>query len=116
MLPKTKRLNRIEIGEIKRNQNALKVLQGSYFGLVYQKTDSDGKFGVIISNKVLNKAVQRNKVKRLLYKVIEKKWLDRKGNFLFLAKKNCSTCTLAGIENEITFFESNPFLSKVLVF
>ncbi len=116
MLPKTKRLGRREIEEIKKNQKALIVLQGTYFGLVCQKTDSASKFGVIISNKVLNKAVQRNKIKRLLYRVIEKKWTNKTGNFLFLAKKNCSTCTLANIEDEITFFESNPVLSKVLVF
>lgn len=105
MLPKTKRLNRIEIEEIKRSQNKLKVLQGSYFGLVYQKNDSGGKFGVIISNKVLNKAVQRNKIKRLLYRAIEKKWMNKNGNFLFLAKKSIGDVTVVKIDNEINDFD-----------
>lgn len=105
MLPKTKRLGRREIEEIKKNQKALIALQGACFGLVFQKNDQLGKFGVIISNKVLGKATQRNKVKRLLYRVIEKKWITRKGSFLFLAKKNCSTCTLLNLEEELTIFE-----------
>lgn len=104
MLKKESRLTRVEIQNLKSSSKQNKVLQGNFFGLVYQKTDQPGKFGLIISNKVVAKAVERNKIKRLLYSAIYNDLDSLKGLFLFLAKKNCVNGKLEEFEREMENF------------
>lgn len=104
MLPKKFRLQRREIEELKSLRN--KIIQGSFFGLIYQKLPSERKFALIISNKISNKATVRNKIKRLFYRVLEKEQLSLEGKFLFLAKKSCLTANLEDFEAEVKSFKS----------
>ncbi len=111
MLAKTWRLNRQEIAFLKDPNRKEKIVQGSFFGLVFQETNQSGKFGVIISNKISSRAVKRNRIKRLLYRAIGNKMADRTGLFLFLAKKPCLEASLESFEKELDgFMKKPPFL------
>lgn len=107
MLKKESRLSRVEIQTLKLSSKQNKVIQGKFFGLIYQKTNQPGKFGLIISNKVVAKAVERNKIKRLLYFAVNKNLSSSKGQFLFLAKRNCANASLEEFEKEMEFFQNN---------
>lgn len=104
MLAKNKRLNRQEIAFLKDLGRKEKIIQGSFFGLVFQKTNQSSKFGVIISNKISSRAVERNRIKRLLYQAIGNKMADDTGLFLFLAKKPCLEASLESFEKELENF------------
>jgi len=103
MLPREHRLTRKEITELKESK--LKVIQGQFFGLIFQPHLEEGKFGLIISNKISPKAVERNRVKRWLFFAIEQKLLDQKGKFLFLAKKKSLTGTQEDFLKEMEEFK-----------
>lgn len=94
MLPRKRRLTKREITELKGKRPRL--IQGNFFGLIYQSQAQEQKFGLIISNKISKKATERNRVKRLLFEVVREKLLDKKGKFLFLAKKK----SLAGTRED----------------
>jgi len=49
--------------------------------------------------------VERNRVKRLLYKVIKENFWDSSGFFLFLAKKNCLLADDEKLPKEILSFK-----------
>lgn len=76
MLSKENRLSRIEIEELKAKKIVL--LQGRFFGLIFQKQKGVSKFALIVSNKISNKATIRNKIKRLFFKAVENKLLRSK--------------------------------------
>lgn len=103
MLPKKNRLNRQEIEKLKRERK--RVVQGRFFGLVYQPTESLGKFGLIIPNKIVAKATKRNSIKRLLYRAVKEVLFENKGNFLFLAKKGCEQGNLEDFKREMEDFK-----------
>lgn len=73
--------------------------------MIYQKTDRLGKFGLIISNKVVAKAVERNRIKRLLYSAIGATLSFFNGRFLFLAKRNCGDGNLEEFKKETENFK-----------
>ncbi|PIS14876.1 hypothetical protein COT64_00315 [Candidatus Shapirobacteria bacterium CG09_land_8_20_14_0_10_39_12] len=104
MLPKKNRLNRTEIEGLKSQKR--NILQGRFFGLVFQKNPREKKFALIISKKTVAKATGRNKIKRLLYKSIENNLFNIEGKFLFLAKKNCVTGKSEDFEKEMIFFKN----------
>ena len=64
-----KRVNRIfsrkEFGEIKTNGTLIRSRLVS--GLVLKKGDKDRRFGIIVSKKISKRAVDRNKIRRLVY-------------------------------------------------
>lgn len=99
MLAKNNRLRRSEIEEIKRGSKF--VLQGKFFGLIFKKQAGKNGFALIISNKVAAKASERNRIKRLLFKAIEKSLLDKEGRFLFLAKKTSIAGNLETFTNDL---------------
>jgi len=68
------------------------------FGLVYLKSD-EGKFGWIVSKKISKKAVERNRIRRLLAEVVGKNWIEGY-KVLFLAKKEILGKKLVEIEEE----------------
>ena len=96
MLKKEKRLSRSEINSLKSSSSQKKIIQGRFFGLIYQGNQLHGKFGLILSKKIASKATERNRIKRLLYCAIEDTLEKGKGYFLFLAKK----CSVNGSEEE----------------
>lgn len=104
MLPKKNRLNRTEIEGLKSQKK--NILQGKFFGLVFQKNTGEKKSALIVSKRIVSKATRRNKIKRLLFKAIEKNLFDIEGNFLFLAKKNCLNGKLEDFEEEMIFFKN----------
>lgn len=85
MLSGKNRLNKKEIGKLREEK--LTVLQGQFLGLIC-KPLNEKKFSLIVSSKISKKAVERNKIKRLLYDTIKEFFFDLNGHFLFLAKKN----------------------------
>ena len=104
MLAKKKRLNRQEINLLKDPSRKNKIIQGSFFGLVFQENNKESKFGVIVSNKISSKAVERNRVKRLLYQAVKDKMADKTGLFLFLAKRSCLGADLESFKKELENF------------
>lgn len=104
MLPKINRLTRPELEEIKRAQKV--IIQGRYFGLIYQPEPGVAKFGVIVSNNISKKAVLRNRLKRLLYRFVGKHLLTLEGSFLFLAKRPSLGMSIPQAEEEILFFKN----------
>jgi ribonuclease P protein component len=103
MLPRKHRLTRKEIVGLKGGK--LRVIQGQFFGLIFQPQANERKFGLIISNKISPKAVERNRVKRMLFIAIEEKLLDKEGKFLFLAKKKSLTGTREDFLREVEGFK-----------
>lgn len=87
-----KKINRIskrkEFEEIKKEGA---VYQFPLFGLaVLKKEDKEKKFGFIISKKISKRAVDRNRIKRLLAESIKQNLGEIKEGFrgIFLVKKN----------------------------
>jgi ribonuclease P protein component len=103
-----KRENRIrskkEFAEIK---NKGKALYSPLFGwLFYKENDDLKKFGFIISKKISKKAVDRNRVKRVLSEIIRKN-LDKFENgtrLVFLAKQEILGKKMVEIEKEVEKF------------
>lgn len=104
MLPKLNRLTRPELEELKKAQKV--IIQGRYFGLIYQPKSDRTKFGVVVSNNISKKAVLRNRLKRLLYRFAGKHLLTSKGSFLFLAKRPSLGMSIPQAEEEILFFKN----------
>ncbi len=82
--------------------------QTSLFGmLVYSgKEVSDKRFGFIISKKISKRAVDRNRIKRLLTEAVRRnidKFSDKKW-VVFLAKKSLLWLKYEDVEKEITRF------------
>lgn len=61
------------------------------------------EFGIVISKKVSKKAVERNKIKRLLAEVIRRNLKNIKGGYrmVFLTKTSILGKTLEEIEEEV---------------
>ena len=103
MLSKEYRLNRREIEELKSKKGS--VLQGRFFGLIFQAQKDERRFALIVSNKISKKAVVRNKIKRLFFQILQKGLTDfPQGKFLFLAKKYVAEADADALENELVYF------------
>lgn len=70
MLPKENRLNKK--ADFLRVSKKGQVVQSKNFGLAYLETNTSEppKFGFIVSNKISKKAVERNRIKRILRQII----------------------------------------------
>jgi ribonuclease P protein component len=93
MLPKENRLKgALVFDEVKKKG---KMYQSEDFGLLVLERDqsSPSRFGIIVSNKVSKKAVDRNRIKRTLRKAIRENLEKTAKGFdiLFLAKKGLVT-------------------------
>lgn len=89
MLPRKYRL--VETNSFERAKKKGSVFQSKSFGMsVFKRKDNDvSQFGFIVSTKISKKAVERNKVKRLLRQPLLESLSQIKGGFdvVFLAKK-----------------------------
>lgn len=104
MLSKENRLSRREIEELKAKKTA--ILQGEFFGLIFQKQKGAKGFALIVSNKIASRAVKRNQIRRLFFRAIQGSLLNEEGKFLFLAKKSCLSASLGEFEEEMRNFRS----------
>jgi len=103
VLSKKFRLSRREIEELKSEKN--KILQGRFFGLIFQPQKEEKKFALITSNKISKKATVRNKFKRLFFQGLKEKLTELpSGNYLFLAKRQLLEANFEGLEKEIVNF------------
>ena len=103
-----KRENRIrskkEFIEIK---NEGRILYSPFFGFLnYKKDDDLKKFGFIISKKISKKAVDRNRIRRLLSTVVQKnlKKFEKGVRIVFLTKKEILGKKIEEIEREVEKF------------
>ena len=103
-----KRENRIrskkEFAEIK---NEGRVLYSPLFGFLnYKKDDDLKKFGFIVSKKISKRAVDRNKIRRILSEVVRKN-LEKFENgtrIVFLTKKEILGKKMEEVEKEVKKF------------
>jgi len=103
-----KRENRVrskkEFAEIK---NEGRVLYSPLFGFLnYKKDDDLKKFGFIVSKKISKRAVDRNKIRRILSEIVRKN-LDKFQNgtrIIFLTKKEILNKKTKEVEKEVEKF------------
>jgi len=103
-----KRENRVrskkEFAEIK---NEGRVLYSPFFGFLnYKKDDDLKKFGFIVSKKISKRAVDRNKIRRILSEIVRKN-LDKFENgtrIIFLTKKEILNKKTKEVEKEVEKF------------
>jgi len=103
-----KRENRIRLKkEFTEIKNKGRVLYSPFFGwLTYKENDDLKKFGFIVSKKISKKAVDRNRIRRILSEIIRKN-LDKFENgtrVVFLVKKEILNKKMIDIEKEIFKF------------
>lgn len=102
MLPKKNRLS--EERDFEELKKAGKIAPGRFFGLL-KKENGIGvtRFGFIVSTKVSKKAVERNRVKRLLRASCRNllKEVKEGFDFLLLAKKNLSQASQEQVQEDL---------------
>lgn len=103
-----KRENRIKLKkEFAEIKNKGRVLYSPLFGfLTHKENDGQKKFGFIVSKKISKKAVDRNKIRRILSEVIRKN-LEKFENgtrVIFLTKKEILGKKMKEIEKEVEKF------------
>lgn len=104
MLPKQNRLSKkSEFQSVLTEKN---VIQSPLFGLVYKKTVNKSlspRFGFIVSNKISKKAVERNRIRRILRIVIRELLpkIDSGYEFVVLVKKAILDAPVGIIKDEL---------------
>lgn len=102
MLKKENRLScRKDFLEVKEKG---RMLPSSLFSLVLlKKEDKVKQFGTIISKKISKRAVDRNKIRRLIMESLKKNWslIEEGSRGIFLVKKKILGVSLEKIEKEV---------------
>lgn len=102
MLKKNNRLLKgSEFGEIKEKG---RVYHSPFFGLaVIVKDDCERKMGMIVSKKISKRAVDRNRIRRLLACGVKNNWsmVPKGTRMVFLAKQVIKGKKMIEVENEI---------------
>jgi len=82
-----------------------RLVQSESFGVSYIKTGSQLKFGFIVSNKISNSAVKRNKIKRALKDGVRDFLSEFKTGItlVFFAKPKATLLTRLQIINEVKY-------------
>ena len=103
-----KRENRIrskkEFFEIK---NKGRVLYSPFFGWLFNKENDDlKKFGFIVSKKISKKAVDRNKIRRILSEIVRKNLnkFENGTRLVFLTKQKILDKKIEEVEEEVKKF------------
>lgn len=100
MLPKINRLFQKKDFVLLKNKGLKK--QSSTFGLLYLTTPNpSSRIGIIVSNKISLKAVERNKAKRWLREAVFRQMPGKSFDLLFLAKKEILGSTFTKINEEV---------------
>lgn len=103
MLPKLNRLKKQE--DFLHVRKSGKVIQENNFGLVTSPTNSNNntRFGFVVSKKISNSAVTRNKLRRVFREIIREK-LEKVNNgydVIFLVKQRALDSTREEITKEV---------------
>jgi ribonuclease P protein component len=106
ILPSPNRLKGIDrIEEIKKKG---KVLQDDMFGVIYleKETETQPRFGFVISTKISKLAVHRNRINRSLHEGVRRMLNLVPGSFdyVFLAKKSIEKKSTEEIIKEVELF------------
>lgn len=101
MLPKEKRLTTRDLKDVGR----FSLYRGTYFDVKITEKFTH-KYGCILSKKTLKKAVERNKVKRVFYRILQEQIVSQKETYtekgaLFYPKKNTLTVSKEVLVKEI---------------
>ena len=111
MLPKENRLNKKADFALVSKKG--QVAQSKNFGLAYLATGQKvpPKFGFIVSNKISKKAVDRNRIKRILREILRELLNDNQNGlalslsngllFVLLARKSILDASPADLKNEL---------------
>lgn len=103
-----KRENRIRLKkEFAETRNKGRVLYSPLFGFLTHKENNDQKkFGFIVSKKISKRAVDRNRIRRLLSTVVQKhlEKFEKGIRIIFLTKKEILGKSLIEIEKEVEKF------------
>jgi ribonuclease P protein component len=103
-----KRENRIRLKkEFTEVKNKGRILYSPLFGfLTYKENDDQKKFGFIVSKKISKRAVDRNKIRRILSEVVRKNLEKFKDGtrIIFLTKKEILDKKYNEIEKEVERF------------
>lgn len=105
MLPKSNRLTSKHDFEHLLNEGD--IIQLAHFGLVYKQVEDTSvqpRFGFIISNKISKKAVERNRIRRILRSVVRSLINNIQPGYMFvvLARKNILMQNHLDLEKELT--------------
>ena len=79
------------------------MVPGNLAGMLWLKeeTEDENRYGFVISKKISKRAVDRNKIKRLLSEAVKKNEVGGKGyKIVFLAKKSLLGKKFAEVEKE----------------
>jgi ribonuclease P protein component len=103
-----KRENRIRLKkEFLEVKEKGRVLYSPLFGwLTYKENDDQKKFGFIVSKKISKKAVDRNRIRRILSQIVQKN-LDKFENgtrLIFLTKQEILGKKMIEVEKEVNKF------------
>ncbi len=112
MLPKENRLTKKS--DFTKVLKEGRVVGGVFLNLAIRRSDSDApKVGFIVSNKISKKAVERNRLKRLMRRAVKTHIsnIEDGAYLVFLAKK-----TAAGAASEEIIRESQALLERSDVF
>ncbi len=101
MLKKSQRITR---NEYKKALDNTKAFYTSFFTLSHKKAlENNDKISIVVSKSVAKSAVQRNKLRRKMATLIQKKIknIENKGVFIFFMKKGSNTASINELENSI---------------
>lgn len=96
MLPKSNRLSRKDFTNLSRLQTCIM----PYFD-VKLSTKDDFKVACVVIKKRFKKAVERNKVKRIIYSAVREGLINKKGYFIFYPKKEIINAPYSEVLNQI---------------
>ncbi len=96
MLPKKKRLTKIDFSTIKTKM----VFRGNYVDIAVSP-QKETKISCVISKKTLKKAVERNRVRRRVYGIVSQEKTKTPYFIIIYPKKNSLTVKHVDIKNEI---------------
>lgn len=101
MLHSKNRLSRVEVNSLKKKA---RVVQGLYFGLLFEENKLEGlpRFGFIVSRKISKKAVERNLIRRRMKEAVRSLLVKfPPGSYVFLAKQSVLDKTVQELKQEL---------------
>ena len=94
MLPAQYRLQKFS------NLKTVKRLRSQNFELI-QKTGNEAKLGVVITKKVAKKAVDRNRIKRMIHEALKEEIVNLTSPLVIIVKANLASQKMPEIKNEL---------------
>ncbi len=111
MLKKAYKLTSLEIKSIFKKNTPIKIIRGVFFDIKYVLFETNKRknfsFAVILSGKVFKKAVERNKIRRRIFSLLDKYLKEKeikteeKLAVLIYPKKDLKTLKFLDLEKEL---------------